>query len=330
MRAVRFHRHGGPDVLQLDEVDVPEPGAGQVLIEAEAIGANAIDTVLRRGGSAWDRPLPGTLTGEVVGRIAALGPDTPPGVAVGQRVAALAEDAFAEYAAVDAAFLAPIPDSAAWGTGADSANLAEATMLPMTGPLAFRLLETANLPAGGTVLIHSAAGTVGHLAVQLARGYDLKTIIGTASSPARLDFIRSLGAEAVNLTDPDWPDQVRAIAPEGVDAVLDSVGGAVFDQGLELVKPLGTMLTYGAISTELPTIPAAALFGFKTVTGVSMMGWRGARPDTARADIAEVTRRWQTGDLRPVVHATHPLADVTKLHEALDARTAHGRLVAIP
>ncbi|GAA1551064.1 zinc-binding dehydrogenase [Kribbella hippodromi] len=321
MRAVRFHRHGGPDVLQLDEVDVPEPGAGQVLIKAEAIGANAIDTVLRRGGSAWDRPLPGTLTGEVVGRITALGPDTPPGVAVGQRVGAVAEDAFAEYVATDAAFLAAIPDDA---------DPAVATMLPMTGPLAFRLLETANLPAGGTVLIHSAAGTIGHLAVQLARGYDPKTIIGTASSPARLDFIRSFGAEAVNLTDPDWPDQVRALAPEGVDAVLDSVGGAVFDQGLELVKPTGTMITYGAISTELPTIPAAALFGFKTVTGVSLMGWRSARPDAARADVAEVTRRWQAGELRPVVHATHPLADVAKIHETLDARSALGRLVAIP
>ena len=74
MRAVRFHRHGGPDVLQLDEVAVPEPAAGQVLIQAEAIGANAIDTVLRRGNSPWDRPLPGTLTGDVVGRVVKLGP----------------------------------------------------------------------------------------------------------------------------------------------------------------------------------------------------------------------------------------------------------------
>ncbi|HZX04702.1 quinone oxidoreductase family protein [Kribbella sp.] len=321
MRAVRYHRHGGPDVLRLDEVAVPEPGPGQVLIAAEAIGANAIDTVLRRGGTPWDRPLPGTLTGEVIGRITAVGPDAPPGVAVGQRVGALAEDAFADQVLADAAFLAAIPD------GADAA---EATMMPMTGPLAYRLLETAHLPAGGTVLIHSAAGTIGHLAVQLAHSYDPKTIIGTASSPHRLDFIRSLGAEAVDLTDPDWPARVREFAPDGVDAVLDAVGGKVFEQGLELVRPVGTMVSYGAITTELPSVPAGALFGFKSVSGVSIMGWRGARPEAARADLTEVTRRWQSGELRPAVATTHPLADVAKIHEALDARTALGRLVAIP
>jgi NADPH2:quinone reductase len=319
MRAVRFHRHGGPDVLQVDQVSVPEPAAGQVLIEVEAIGANAIDTALRAGGTPWDRPLPGTLTGDVVGRIAKLGPDTPPGLALGQRVAALSEDAFADFAVADAGFLAPIPDDADAG---------EATMMSMTAPLALRLLEAGRVRAGGTVLIQSAAGTVGHLAVQLARLFDPKTIIGTASSPKRLDFIRELGAEPIDLTDPDWPAKVREIAPDGVDTVLDAVGGTVFDQGLDLVAPLGTMVMYGAISTKLPTIPSSSLFGLKTVSGVGMLGWRQARPDEARADIAEVTRRWQSGELRPIVHATHPLADVVRIHDTLDARSNLGRLIA--
>ncbi|MEU4190609.1 zinc-binding dehydrogenase [Kribbella sp. NPDC026611] len=317
MRAVRFHRHGGPDVLQVDEVAVPEPAAGQVLIEAEAIGANAIDTVLRRGGSPWDRPLPGALTGDVVGRIVRLGPAVE--LELGQRVSALAEDAFADFAVADAAFLAPVPDDADAG---------EASMMSLTAPLAYRLLETGRVAAGGTVLIQSAAGTVGHLAVQLARSYDPKTIIGTASSPKRLDFIKSLGAEPVDLTDPDWPARVRELAPDGVDAVLDSVGGTVFDQGLDLLAPLGRMVTYGAISTELPVVPAFKLFALKSVTGISIRGWQQARPDEARADIAEVTRRWQAGELRPVVDATYPLAEVARIHEALDARSNLGRLIA--
>jgi len=320
MRAARFHRHGGPDVLQFDEVAVPEPAAGQVLVQAEAIGANAIDTVLRRGGSPWDRPLPGTLTGDVVGRIVKVGPGTPPGIAVGQRVSALTVDAFAEYAVADAAFLAPIPDDADAG---------EATMMSLAAPLALRLLESGRIPAGGTILIQSAAGTIGHLAVQLARSYDPKTIIGTASSAHRLDFIRELGAEPVDLTAADWPDRVRTIAPDGVDTVLDAVGGTVFTQGLDLVKPLGTMVSYGAITTELPTVPVLAL-QLRNVIGVSLYGWQQARPDEARADITEVTRRWQSGGLRPIVDATHPLADVARIHEALDARTNLGRLIATP
>ncbi|MFK4082704.1 zinc-binding alcohol dehydrogenase family protein [Kribbella sp. NPDC020789] len=319
MRAARYHTHGGPEVLQLDEVEVPEPGAGQVLVEVEAIGANAIDALLRSGRSPWPWPMPGKLTGDVVGRISQLGPEVPAGLAVGDRVAGLAEDAFADYAIVEAAFLATVPATADAG---------EATTMSMTGPLALRLLEAGRIPAGGTVLIQSAAGGVGHLAVQLARSFDPKTIIGTASSPARLDFIRSLGAEAIDLTDPDWPAQVRALAPDGVDTVLDAVGGTVFDQGLGLVRPLGTMVTYGAISGELPTVPAGTLFGMQSVTGVSMQTWRAERPDLARADIAEVTRRWLAGELRPAVHATYPLADVQDLHRALDARVALGRLIA--
>jgi NADPH2:quinone reductase len=320
MRAVRYHRHGGPDVLQLDDVPVPAPGPGQVLIEAEAIGANAIDTVLRRGNSPWDRPLPGTLTGDVVGRIVDLGPDTLPGVAAGQRVSALTVDAFADYTVADAGFLAAIPEEA---------DAAEATMMSLTAPLARRVLESGRIPAGGTLLIQSAAGTVGHLAVQLARSYRPKTIIGTASSAHRLDFIRELGAEAVDLTDPDWPAQVRALAPDGVDTVLDAVGGTVFTQGLELVKPLGTMVSYGAISTEVPSVPVLGL-ELRNLTGVSLYGWQQARPDEARADITEVIRRWRSGDLRPIVHATHSLTDVVKIHETLDARANLGRLVATP
>ncbi|TCC53626.1 oxidoreductase [Kribbella capetownensis] len=320
MRAVRYHEYGGPEVLRLEEVAVPEPATGQVLVEVEAIGSNAIDAVLRRGNTPWDRPLPGRLTGDVVGHVTALGPDTS-GVAVGDRVAGLSEDAFAEYVVLDTDFIAPVPDHADAG---------EATMMSMTAPLALRLLEAGRIPAGGTVLIQSAAGTIGHLAVQLARSFDPAMIIGTASSAARLDFIRSLGAEAVDLTDPEWPAQVRKFAPEGVSTALDAVGGTVFDQSLDLVKPLGTMITYGGISGALPTIPASSLFGLRSVTGVSVMGWRLASPDGAREDVAEVIRRWQSGDLRPMVHATHPLADVVRIHETLDARTNLGRLIATP
>jgi len=211
----------------------------------------------------------------------------------------------------------------------DDADAGEATMMSLTAPLALRVLEAGRIPPGGTVLIQSAAGTIGHLAVQLARSYDPKTIIGTASSREKLDFIRDLGAEPVDLTDSDWPAQVRSLSPDGVDTVLDAVGGTVFAQGLELVKPLGTMVSYGAITTEVPTVPVLGI-QLPSPTGVSFYGWQQARPDEARADITEVIRRWQTGKLRPVVHATHPLADVARIHETLDARANLGRLIAVP
>ncbi|GAA3557215.1 quinone oxidoreductase family protein [Kribbella ginsengisoli] len=315
MRAIRYYEHGGPDVLQLAAVTAPEPADGQVLIEVEAVGANAIDSTFRSGNSPWPRPLPGALTGDVVGRITRLGPGAPAGVQVGQRVAALSEDAFAEQVAVDAEWLAPIPEDTDAGA---------ATTLSMPAPLALRLLKAGRLQPGETVLIQSAAGGIGHLAVQLARALGAGTVIGTASSAAKLDFIRDQGADlAIDLSDGDWTKQLPPI-----DLVLDSVGGKVFDQGLEALAPLGRMVTYGAISGELPTVNATSLFSLISVTGVSMLAWRSARPAEARADITEVTRLLKSGDLHPVTSTHFPLAEVRQLHETLDARTNLGRLVA--
>jgi NADPH2:quinone reductase len=320
MRAVRYHRHGGPEVLQVEDIEAPAPADGEVLIEVEAVGANAIDTVFRRGDGPWTRPLPGKLTGDVVGRITALGPNPPTGIELGQRVATLSEDAFADQVVADAAWLASIPDDADAG---------QATMLSMTAPLALRLLKTANAGPDDAVLVHSAAGTVGHLAIQLARSLGVKTVIGTASSPAKLDFIRSQGADlAVDLSDADWPGQIRKLAPQGVDVVLDSIGGKIFDQGIDLLAPLGRMITYGAIGGELPSVSAQNLFALKSVTGLSMLAWRTARPEQAYADITEVTTRWLSGDLKPVVHGNYSLDQVTELHAVLDHRANLGRLIA--
>src|SRR4051794_33686648 len=142
MRAVRYHEYGGPAVLRIEDVPVPEPGPGQARIRVEAIGANAVDTKFRAGRGLRPWPLPGTVTGDVVGRVVAAGPGAP--VAVGDRVAGLAEDAHAEQVVVDARWLAPVPDDADPG---------EATALSMVLPLALRLLRFGRLAPGEAVLV---------------------------------------------------------------------------------------------------------------------------------------------------------------------------------
>src|SRR5690349_10031987 len=182
MRSVRYREHGGPDVLRVEDVPVPVPSAGQVLVEVEAVGANAVDAAFRAGRSPWPRPLPAALSGDVVGRVVALGPDPDPaGPAVGDRVAALSEDAFADVVAVDGRWAVPVPADADAG---------EATALSMIAPLALRVLRAGRVADGDTVLVQSAAGGVGHLAVQLAAVLGASTVIGTASSPAKREFAR--------------------------------------------------------------------------------------------------------------------------------------------
>lgn len=318
MRAIRYHSLGGPDVLQVSEVPAPVPQDGQVLIGVEAVGANVIDTVFRRGDGPWKRPLPGALTGDVVGRVAALGPGVT-GFAVGERVAALSEDAFADYVTADAQWLARVPENADAG---------EATVLPMTAPLALRLLRAGQLSPGDTVLVQAAAGGVGHLVLQLAKILGAGTVIGTASSPAKRDFARAQGADVVaDSSDPAWPEHVRAAVPGGVNVVLDAIGGEVFDRSLDLLAPLGRIVSYGAIGGPLPVVAARSLIALRYVTGLQINAWRAVCPGQASADMTEAAGYWSAGRLRTAVHATFPLTETARAHELLDRRANLGRIV---
>ncbi|MGW3624100.1 quinone oxidoreductase family protein [Streptomyces sp. NPDC000880] len=324
MRRVRYYEYGDPDVLTIEEAEIPTPGPGQVLIRAEAIGANFVDTKFRRGpssGAIFQRPLPGKLTGDVVGTVEAvgLGVDTQQ---VGRRVAGLAEDAFADYIVADAQWLAPIPDGL---------DLGAASMLPMGAPVALRTLRTGRLASGETVLIHAAAGGIGHLAVQLAKLLGAGTVIATAGSPAKLDFARKCGADiAIDYTDSDWPDQVRKAAPRGVDVVLDSVGGETLQRSFDVLAPFGRIVIYGAASGELTSLPVTNLFALKSVAGFSLIAWRAADPEQARQEMTEVAEYSTTGQLHAAVHARLPLAEAAAAHRLLEDRSQLGRVLLLP
>jgi NADPH:quinone reductase len=324
MRRVRYYEYGDPDVLTIEEAEIPTPGPGQVLIRAEAIGANFVDTKFRRGPSSgviFQRPLPGKLTGDVVGTVEAVGPgvDTQQ---VGRRVAGLAEDAFADYVVADAQWLAPIPDGL---------DLGAAGMLPMGAPVALRTLRTGRLAPGETVLIHAAAGGIGHLAVQLAKLLGAGTVIATAGSPAKLDFARKCGADiAIDYTDSDWPDQVRKAAPRGVDVVLDSVGGEILQRSFDVLAPFGRIVIYGAASGELTSLPVTNFFALKSVAGFSLIAWRAADPEQARREMTEVAEYSTAGLLHTAVHARLPLAEAAAAHRLLEDRSQLGRVLLLP
>ncbi len=325
MRRVRYDEYGGPEVLKLEDADIPTPGPGQVLIRTEGIGANFVDTMIRRGPSMpaiFHRPLPGKLTGDVVGTVEAVGAAVDAEL-VGRRVAALvAEDAFADYVVADAEWLATVPDGL---------DLGAASMLPMAGPVALRALRTGRPAAGETVLVHAGAGSIGHLAVQLARILGAGTVIATAGSPAKLDFARSCGADvAVDYSAGDWDEQVRAAAPGGVDVVLDSVGGEVLLRSIGLLAPHGRAVVYGVAGGQMTELPVATVFGLKSVAGFSLMAWRAADPKQARAEMDEVAGYALDGRLRTAVHARLPLAEAAEAHRILDGRAQLGRILLLP
>ncbi len=324
MRRVRFHAHGGPDVLAVEEAAVPEPGTGQVLIRAEAIGVNYVDVQIRREtspASIWFRPLPGTLTGDVVGTVEKAGPGADPAL-VGTRVAVLLEDACADYVLADTDWLVSVP------AGLDAGA---ASLLPTVGAVAVGVLRAGRAASGETVLVTAGAGAIGHLAVPLARRAGAGTVIATAGSAAKLDLARELGADvAVDHTGPGWAEQVRAAAPGGLDLVLEAVGGGTLHQSLELLAPGGRVVVYGASAGELTSVPVRSLFALRTLTGFSLLAWRSAQPERARADIAELAGMLADGSLRAVTGTRLPLAEAAQAHRLLEDRAVLGRLILVP
>jgi NADPH2:quinone reductase len=323
MRRVRYHAHGGPEVLTIEEAPIPEPGPGQVLVRAEAIGVNYVDVQLRREtspDSVYFRALPATLTGDVVGTVEQTGPDADPAL-TGTRVAALLEDACADYVLAGTDWLVKVP--AGLGAGA-------ASMLPTVGAVAAGTLRAGRLAKGNTVLITAGAGAIGHLAVQLARRQGAGTVIAAAGSPAKLDFLKELGADvAINYRRAGWAEQVRAAAPGGVDVVLEAVGGNVLHQSIQLLAPFGRVVVFGASAGDMTSVPVLSLYAMKTVTGFSLLAWRAADPEQARADITELTGLFAAADLR-AVETRLPLAEVVQAHRLLGDRAVLGRLVLVP
>ena len=323
MRRVRYYAHGGPEVLTVEEAPVPEPGPGQVLIRAEAIGLNYVDVQIRRETSAdsiFYRPLPATLTGDVVGTVTRLGEGAGPALA-GTRVAALLEDACAEYVVADTDWLIRVPDELDSGT---------ASVLPTMGAVAFGALRTGRVAERDTVLVTAAAGGIGHLAVQLARHLGAGTVIAAAGSAAKAGFLKELGADVtVDYGQPGWADQARAAASRGVDVVLDAVGGDILLECVGLLAPFGRVVAYGAANGDWGSVPVLRLAALKTLSAFSLLALRAAAPDRARADIAKLTSLLTAGELRAATR-TLPLADVAGAHRLLEDRAVLGRLVLTP
>ena len=228
MKAVRFSRFGGPEVLQIVDLPDPHPGPGQVRIAVRAAGVNPSDWKKRQG--LMDHELPQTMGYEAAGVVDELGEGVAD-VAVGDRVFGFSAEGAAQAELAVLSWYAPIPPSL---------DFAGAAALPAAVETATRALDQLGVGSGSTLLINGASGSVGSAAVQLAvvRG---ARVIGTAS-PANHDYLRSLGAEPVAYGE-GLAGRVRALAPDGVDLALDVAGSGVLPELIELAGGAGHVLT---------------------------------------------------------------------------------------
>lgn len=323
MNVVRVPEFGDSDVLEVTDRETPDPGPGEVRIAVEAAGINFADVMQRRGhypGGPEPTYVPGM---EAAGTIDAVGD----GVEreVGQRVVAMTgRGGYADYAIADADSLFEVPESL---------SFEEAAGFPVQFLTAHSVLhEWGGLREGERVLVHAAAGGVGTAAVQLASAASAE-VFGTASTDEKLELAERLGCDhPINYEETDFREVVDDETDgEGVDLVLDGVGGDTFSRSLDVLSHFGRVVAYGAASGEPGRVETTRLL-FENVSVIGFhLGQALARdPQRVLQAVPELREMLASGNLEIVVGETFPLEDADEAHAAIENRETVGKVVLKP
>jgi len=329
---------GAPETLQVRRRELPAPGAGEVMIRVEATGVSFAEQSMRRGRYPGQPKFPFVPGYDLVGVVTARGPGVA-GVALGQRVAAVTKTGgWADNVVLPAADLVPVPD------GVDAAAAETAVV---NGVTAWQMLHRlARVRAGQTVLVHGATGGVGVLLVQLARLAGAR-VIGTAS-PAKHDVVRALGAEPLDYHGDDLVARVRALAPGGVDAAFDHVGGQSLRDSWRLLAPGGTLVSYGvSVELDAEVSPLALFFPLlgriylwnalpngRHAYFYNLWGGKTLRPRRfhreLRAALTEVFALLAQGRIQAQVARQLPLERAAEAMRLAESGTVSGKVVLVP
>ncbi len=322
MKAIQIKQTGGPEVMELVDLSVPQPKPNEAVVKIQAIGVNFIDVYNREG--RYKSPLPFVLGQEAAGTVSAVGSDAR-AVAVGDRVAyTMQMGSYAEYAAVPADRLVKVP------AGVSERDAAAALLQGMTAH--YLAYDTWPLKKGETALVHAAAGGVGLLLVQMAHNIGAR-IIATVSTEEKAKLARAAGADEVILyTQTDFETETKRLTgSKGVDVVYDSVGKTTFDKGLNLLRPRGMMALYGGSSGPVAPIDPLVLTqkGSIFLTRPSL-GSYVITPEDLQRRAGAVFGMIRDGKLKLRIEHVYPLAQAQQAHRDLEARKTTGKLLLIP
>jgi NADPH:quinone reductase-like Zn-dependent oxidoreductase len=326
-----------PSGLEVRTRELPPPSEGQVVLRMDATGVSFAEQQMRRGKYYNQPPFPFVPGYDVVGTVTATGPGVDAGL-TGRRFAAVTKvGGWASHLLIDAADLVPVPD------GVDAAA---AETVVVNGITAWQMLHrTAKVRPGGTVVVLGANGGVGSTLVQLARHAGI-AVIGTAS-PRHHATVGGWGAIPVDYRDPDLYGRIRELAPDGVDAVFDHVGGGGLVESWRLLRRGGTLVSYGTAASKdeagSSQLPVLRLFARLAVWNCLPNGrsahfynfWAGRRRLAAfrnrlGEDLSQVLRLVADGVLTPQIAAEFPLADAASALELAESRTVAGKVILVP
>ncbi len=322
-RTIVIRQQGGPEVMEIEERALGEPGPGEVLIRHEAIGLNFLDTYQRSG--VYKMALPTALGQEAAGVVEAVGQGVTH-LRPGDRAAYAGgpPGAYAEARVMPAAVVVRLPDAVSFEDAA-------ASMLKgMTVQYLFR--RTVEIGPDDTILFHAAAGGVGLIACQWARSEGLR-LIGTAGGPEKCALAKEFGAaEVIDYREADVAAEVRRLTDgRGVDVVMDAVGKDTFEASLDSLRPLGMLISFGGASGKVPPLDVMTLAakGSLKLTRPTLFTHI-ADPETCRAMAADLWEKMESGAVRARIDQRFRLEEVAEAHRALEARATTGSTVLVP
>jgi NADPH2:quinone reductase len=322
MKAIQVKQPGGPEVLELVDVPVPEPKANDAVVKLVASGVNFIDVYQREG--RYKVPLPFVLGQEGAGVVTAVGSDVT-SVKAGDRVAWTGVlGGYAQYASVPADRLVPIPERVT------DQQAAAAMLQGMTAH--YLCHDTYPLKRGETALVHAAAGGVGLLLVQMAHHIGAR-VLATVSTDEKAKLAREAGADEIILyTKSDFEAETRHLTNgQGVHVVYDSVGKTTFEKGLNVLRPRGMMVLFGGSSGAVPPFDLIALSqkGSLYVTRPTLVNYIATREELLSRSAA-VFAMISSGKLKLRIAHTYPLAEAQRAHRDLEGRKTTGKLLLLP
>jgi NADPH2:quinone reductase len=323
VKAIRVHRHGGPEVLTYEDVAIGEPGPGEVRVRNRAIGLNFVDVYFRSG--VYVPPsLPFIPGNEAAGEVVAVGEGVTE-FKPGDRVAYVETlGAYAEERNVSSHFVVHLPDAIDFETGA--------AMMLKGLTAQYLLRRTFRVEPGHKVLVHAAAGGVGLMLTQWAKHLGAM-VIGTVGSPDKAELVRANGADQViDYRKEDFAARVREITNgEGVNVVYDGVGKATFHGSLDSLRPLGYFVSYGSASGAIEPFDIMLLMqkGSLFATWQLLFTHLAKREDVV-AMSKELFEVVASGAVKVPVHARVPLAEVAEAHRRLESRQTTGATVLLP
>jgi NADPH2:quinone reductase len=322
MKAIRIHEFGGPGVLRYEDVAIPKPDAGEVLVKIAAAGVNFIDIYHRIG--LYPLSLPFTLGLEAAGIVEAVGPSVTTFKPGDHVVFCHQQGAYAEYIVAPVAKLVPVPPEL------DLAQAAGALLQGMTAH--FLTHSTYPLKEGDTALIHAAAGGVGLLLVQIAKKLRA-TVIGTTSTEAKAELAREAGADHIIIyTQKDFEAETKRLTNgRGVDVVYDSVGQTTFEKSLDVLRLRGMMVLYGQSSGKVAPIDPLVLNrkGSLFLTRPTLSHYIAA-PDDLLWRSHDLFNWLVSGEIKLRIDRQLPLSDAAEAHCLLAGRQTAGKLLLVP